>query len=156
MGTRNAKLLYGDSRGSSRVTLVEFPIIDNTPEVEAGDLLTVEDSEPKGARKIESGNVQTLFGIAHEDINPNSKGIVEIPFGAVYEIETNESEFMGPPDISRLVHPYGQTVSRNSGGGPMCGILVETGKETGDRIKTLVFGGGISGMSSPIGTIGSV
>ncbi len=157
MSDRNARLLYGDSRGSSRVTLVKFPLHDSSSSVYAGDLLFLEAAAPIRADKMEASMTNPLFGIAHEDIEPGTEGLIEIPFGAVYEMTLNADNFLDDnTEEQRIVHPRGQTVNRGSSGGPMCGIIAETNTEPGDRARILLFGGGILGMGSPVGSIGQI
>lgn len=155
MSERNARLLYGDSRGSSNVTLVEYKF---GSDVEAGDLLFIEIADQSVINKIGTDSKNVLFGVAHEDVISGDYGVVELPMGAVYEVNMAASaDWEGTPSGSaRLVHPYGQTLCRVTTGGPAAGSVIGQDVEMGETGKVALFGGGIDGVGSILGDIPSL
>ena len=154
MSDRHATLKYGDSRGSSNVTYVEY---DFGEAVEAGDLLYIDSSDPSVVHKIGPDENKALYGVARDDVEAGEFGIVEVPSGAVYEVDLADStNWDGDPSGSaRVVHAYGQSLCRVTSGGPAAGNLVSDDAEMGGKGKVLLFGGGIDGIGSVIGTIPS-
>lgn len=155
MSDRNARLLYGDSRGSSNVTLVEYEFGTNA---EPGDLLFIEIADTSTIGKIGTASKYVLFGVAHEEVSSGDNGMVELPMGAVYEVNmADSSDWEGTPTgAAKLVHPYGQTLCRVTSGGPAAGVIVGDDVEMGETGKVALFGGGIDGVGAVLGTVPSM
>ncbi|MFP3953972.1 MAG: hypothetical protein ACLFVS_07600, partial [Candidatus Acetothermia bacterium] len=127
-------------------------------DVEPGDLLFIEIADPSTINKIGTDDKNVLFGVAHEEVSSGESGMVELPMGAVYEVNmAGSSDWEGDPGgPSKLVHPYGQTLCRVSAGGPAAGTIVGQDVEMGGTGKVALFGGGIDGVGAILGEVPAI
>nr|AGF93103.1 hypothetical protein FLSS-17_0011 [uncultured organism] len=154
MSDRNGRLVHGGSRGSSRVTLVRYPV--GSTAVKAGDFVWVESADTGSLCKATPGDGTTypLFGVMKEDADANGSGLVEIPFGAVYEVPLCITDFWEmDPRQGSMVHMKDQKLTRKTSGGELAGQIISEDPSTGERAKVILWGGAIQGLGSPFGTI---
>ncbi|MFP3953100.1 MAG: hypothetical protein ACLFVS_03120 [Candidatus Acetothermia bacterium] len=141
MSSRNARLLYGDSRGSSNVVTVQALAGED---LEAGDLVTNTAMTGDFVVNKPSG-ASSLFGVVHEDAKDGELATVEVPVFAVYEVTLADASNFdnGGPTLGDILNVHDQAFGRTSTEDASA-VLIDSNPAAGEKARVILVGLGIS------------